>query len=73
VELNGARIAGGSGPAGVIPPDSVTPLGRARKRLPSLGHAELRLTVSDERVAPNSYEFRIEQGSSSRGAQGAEG
>ena len=73
VELNGARIAGGAAPAGMIPSDSVTPLGRARTRLPGQGHAELRLTVSDERVAPNGYEFRVEQGSSSRGVKGAEG
>ena len=74
VELNGARIAGGAGPAAVIPPDSVTPLGRARARLPDPGRGGLHLAVSDERVAPNRYEFRIVlSGSTSRGARGAEG
>ena len=72
VELNGARILGRAGPARMIPPDSVTLLGRARTRLPGQGRAELRLAVSDERVAPNGYEFRIEQGSSLRGVRGAE-
>ena len=71
VELNGARIADGAGQA-VIPPDSVTPLGRVRTRLPGPGRAALRLIASDERVAPNGYEFRIEQRSSSREASGSE-
>ena len=31
------------------------------------------VTVSDERVAPNGYELRIEQGPSSRSVNGAEG
>jgi hypothetical protein len=73
LELHGARIVGGAGPAGMIPPDSVTSLGRARTRLPGPGPAELHLTVSDERVAPNGYELRIEQGSSSRSVKGGEG
>ena len=72
VELNGARIADGAGQA-VIPPDSVTPLGRVRTRLPAPGQAELRLAVSDERAAPNCYGFRVEQGSSPRGGEGAGG
>jgi hypothetical protein len=72
VALNGARIADGAGQA-VIPPDSVTPLGRVRTRLPAPGQAELRLAVSDERVGPNCYGFRVEQGSSSRGGEGAGG
>jgi beta-mannosidase len=71
VELNGARITDGAGQA-VIPPDTVTQLGRIRTRLPGPGRAALHLIASEERVAPNCYEFRVEQRASSREAPGSE-